>query len=155
MSEKLYIKVDEDNNYIGHPHFSSNLHQLYPNHDFSTSPPDGWMEFERVSPPILDVYETFDNSIGEDISGAFTHNGLEYAIVDGKYKDVWHFRAMTAEEKAAKIQRCHDEWNEAYPDITSWVFNEEVCEYEPPVAYPDDGRDYSWDESSTNWVVVS
>ena len=36
----------------------------------------------------------------------------------------------------------------------SWVLNEETCLYEAPVAYPEDGNDYVWDEETTSWVVV-
>jgi len=36
----------------------------------------------------------------------------------------------------------------------SWVLNEDTCLYEAPVAYPDDGNDYEWDEETTSWVVV-
>lgn len=36
----------------------------------------------------------------------------------------------------------------------SWVLNEETCLWEAPVPYPDDGKDYEWDEETTSWVVV-
>jgi len=36
----------------------------------------------------------------------------------------------------------------------SWVLNENTCLYEAPVAYPDDGNNYEWDEETTNWVLV-
>ena len=34
----------------------------------------------------------------------------------------------------------------------SWILNEQTCLWEPPVAMPDDGQMYTWDEASTNWV---
>ena len=37
---------------------------------------------------------------------------------------------------------------------TSWVLNETTCKYEAPVTYPDDGKHYSWDEDTTNWVEI-
>jgi len=36
----------------------------------------------------------------------------------------------------------------------SWTLVEATCQWESPVAYPDDGKVYNWDESSTNWVEV-
>ena len=36
----------------------------------------------------------------------------------------------------------------------SWTLVEATCQWEAPVAYPDDGKVYNWDESSTNWVEV-
>jgi hypothetical protein len=35
----------------------------------------------------------------------------------------------------------------------SWVLNSSWL-WEPPVPYPDDGKQYGWDESVTNWVEV-
>ena len=36
----------------------------------------------------------------------------------------------------------------------SWVLNEDTCLWDAPVAYPDDGKAYKWDEATTNWVEV-
>ena len=33
----------------------------------------------------------------------------------------------------------------------SWILNEDTCLWEAPVAYPSDGKEYEWDESSTSW----
>lgn len=38
--------------------------------------------------------------------------------------------------------------------FASWVLNEDTCIYDPPVTYPTDGKEYEWDESTTNWVEV-
>jgi len=37
----------------------------------------------------------------------------------------------------------------------SWTFNETTCLWEPPVAYPDDGKFYNWNEDTTSWVEVT
>jgi hypothetical protein len=34
----------------------------------------------------------------------------------------------------------------------SWNLNEQTCNWEPPVAMPEDGNMYSWDEEAVNWV---
>ena len=36
----------------------------------------------------------------------------------------------------------------------SWILNESTCTWAAPVDYPDDGKDYIWDEDTTNWVEV-
>ena len=36
----------------------------------------------------------------------------------------------------------------------SWILNETSCLWEAPVAYPNDGNVYQWDENTTNWVEV-
>jgi hypothetical protein len=37
----------------------------------------------------------------------------------------------------------------------SWTLNEDTCLWDAPVAYPDDGNRYTWDEATTNWVEVN
>jgi hypothetical protein len=43
----------------------------------------------------------------------------------------------------------------------SWVLNEETCQWQAPIPYPNDGNSYYWDESSTGsptyqtWVEVT
>ena len=36
----------------------------------------------------------------------------------------------------------------------SWVLNEDSCLWEPPVAYPIDGKQYTWDEATMSWVEI-
>ena len=36
----------------------------------------------------------------------------------------------------------------------SWTLNEDTCLWEAPVAYPDDGKEYIWNEATTNWVEI-
>lgn len=37
----------------------------------------------------------------------------------------------------------------------SWVFNEESCNWDAPVARPDDDKRYTWDELNQQWVEVT
>ena len=36
----------------------------------------------------------------------------------------------------------------------SWTLNNTTCLWESPVAYPDDGKLYTWDESNLQWVEI-
>lgn len=38
---------------------------------------------------------------------------------------------------------------------TSWTLNETTCLWEPPIAYPADLKNYSWDEATTNWKEIT
>ena len=38
-------------------------------------------------------------------------------------------------------------------DFPSWTLNEETCQWEAPIAKPDDGQEYSWNESTQQWDV--
>ena len=37
----------------------------------------------------------------------------------------------------------------------SWTLNDDTCQWEAPVAYPDDGRYYKWNETDQQWEVKS
>lgn len=37
---------------------------------------------------------------------------------------------------------------------SSWILNETSCIWEAPVAYPNNGKLYDWDEVNTEWVEI-
>tara|TARA_B100001094_G_scaffold233186_1_gene228086 strand:+ start:1301 stop:1648 length:348 start_codon:yes stop_codon:yes gene_type:complete len=39
--------------------------------------------------------------------------------------------------------------------FASWALNESTCLWDSPVAYPDDGNLYNWNEETKSWVKVS
>ena len=36
----------------------------------------------------------------------------------------------------------------------SWILNENTCLWDAPVAYPEDGKTYNWDENTQQWVEI-
>jgi hypothetical protein len=38
--------------------------------------------------------------------------------------------------------------------FNSWVLNEDTCCWEAPVAYPNDGQIYNWNETIKNWELI-
>ena len=57
----------------------------------------------------------------------------------------------------AGIGYTYDEDRDAFiapKPYASWILNEETCQWEAPVVYPDDGERYTWNESTTNWDIV-
>ena len=58
----------------------------------------------------------------------------------------------------AAIGYTYDEDRDAFipkKPFSSWVLNESTCLWEAPVAYPDDGENYAWNEETTSWDLVS
>ena len=39
--------------------------------------------------------------------------------------------------------------------FNSWVLNESTAQWEAPTPMPTDGKMYSWDEATTNWVELT
>lgn len=130
---KLYIET-ENGVSKNHPAFEDNLLQVF------GVIPVHWMPFERIERPQLGAYDVLDQE------------EPEYQLIDGIYKDVWLIRSMTDEETESKKANTIAEWNNRFP---SWTFNELKCIFEPPVPYPQDDKQYYWDESIINWVEAS
>jgi hypothetical protein len=58
----------------------------------------------------------------------------------------------------AGIGYTYDETRNAFippKPFDSWVLNETSCLWEAPVAMPDDGQQYTWNEETTNWDLVT
>ena len=56
-----------------------------------------------------------------------------------------------------RVGYSYDEGRDAFippKPFDSWVLDEGTCRWEAPVAYPQDGKMYGWDEESLSWVEV-
>jgi hypothetical protein len=38
--------------------------------------------------------------------------------------------------------------------FNSWILNEDTCQWNAPVAYPQDDNRYTWNESTLTWDIV-
>lgn len=57
----------------------------------------------------------------------------------------------------ASIGFTYDEARDAFippQPYPSWILNEETCQWEAPIVYPEDGIMYEWDEESGDWSPV-
>jgi len=128
---KLFIQI-KDGLPFGHPIVEDNFKQAFPEIDINNLPAE-FANFERVEMTQITPYEVYE--------------GTTYEFSNGVYKDVHHFRTMTEEEKQEKIAN-------TFKRFPSWVFDEQTCTYNPPIAYPNDNKNYLWDEQSISWVEV-
>ena len=58
----------------------------------------------------------------------------------------------------AGIGYTYDETRDAFippQNYPSWILNEDTCRWEAPVAYPDDGKVYDWNEETKSWVELA
>jgi hypothetical protein len=57
----------------------------------------------------------------------------------------------------AGVGYTYDETKNAFispKPFNSWSLNETTCLWEAPVAYPDDNKEYEWNEDTTSWSEV-
>ena len=57
----------------------------------------------------------------------------------------------------AAIGYTYDEDKDAFiapKPYSSWTLVENICQWEAPVAYPDDGNTYDWNETNQSWDLI-
>ena len=90
------------------------------------------------------------------------HKRTSYNTRGGVHYDPETREPSTDQSKAfrknyAGIGYSYDETRDAFippKPYPSWILNEEKCFWEPPVAYPTDGQNYTWNEESQAWDSV-
>jgi len=102
-----------------------------------------------------DFFETFvDTSPGEWIQTSYnTRGGVHYSPETGEPDD-----GIPLRKNYAGVGDTYDSALDAFykpQSYPSWTLNEDTCQWEAPVAYPDDDKMYAWDEETTSWVEVN
>ena len=108
---------------------------------------------EQVIVAEPEFFDTFvDSSPGQWIQTSYnTRGGVHYGA-DGEPDGGEALR-----KNYAGIGYTYDAGRDAFippQPYASWTLNEDSCLWEAPVAYPTDGKVYTWDEETTNWVEV-
>jgi len=104
-----------------------------------------------------EFFNTFvDDSAGEWIQTSYnTRGGVHYQPnSDTPSQD----QTKALRKNYAGIGFTYDRDKDAFippQPYSSWTLNETTCLWEAPVAYPDDGKEYIWNESITNWTEVT
>ena len=103
---------------------------------------------EQVIVAEPEFFQTFvDSSPGEWIQTSYnTHGGV-------------HTLGGTPLRKNyAGIGYTYDSQRDAFippKPFASWVLNDDTCLWAAPVAMPDDGKQYQWNEDTQAWVEVT
>ena len=99
----------------------------------------------------------FENDINwEEWYGNFRNQVCKrtsYNTLNGKHK----LNETPFRKNFAGIGYSYDEARDAFippKPFESWILNEETCQWEAPVPYPNDGKMYKWDEATLSWVEV-
>lgn len=94
-----------------------------------------------------DFFDTFiDDSPGEWIQTSYNTYGGQ------------HPEGRPLRKNYAGVGFTYDKDKDAFippQPFVSWVLNETTCLWEAPVAYPEDGKLYIWNETITNWTEVT
>ena len=64
------------------------------------------------------------------------------------------YKDRSKRKNYAAVGHSYDQTRDAFippQPFLSWTLNETTCLWEAPVAYPDDGKLYDWDETAKSW----
>ena len=73
------------------------------------------------------------------------------------YGNVHKLGGTPLRKNFAGIGFTYDQTKDAFIPLkpfTSWTLNETTCRWEAPVAYPDDGKLYLWNEENQTWDII-
>ena len=105
---------------------------------------DGFVTQVIVAEP--DFFDTFiDTSPGEWIQTSYNTRGGQ------------HPEGRPLRKNYAGIGFTYDLVRDAFvppQPFASWILNEDTCLWESPVAMPNDGKSYDWDETQQQWVEI-
>ena len=94
-----------------------------------------------------EFFDTFvDSSPGEWIQTSYNTSGGVHANGETPLR-----------KNYAGVGYSYDQEKDAFippKPHASWTLVEATCQWEAPVAYPDDGKNYSWAEDTTSWVEL-
>lgn len=111
---------------------------------------------EQVIVAEPEFFDTFvDSSPGQWIQTSYnTRGGVHYNPETGEPSAD---QTKALRKNYAGLGYSYDATRDAFippKPFASWLLDEQTCLWNAPVAYPDDGGRYTWDEATTSWVAV-
>ena len=106
---------------------------------------------------VISVHSVHDNEL-KDSNGVEQENiGIDF-LTNLHGWAIWKQTSYNnnIRKNFAGIGYTYDEDRDAFippKPFTSWILNEETCQWKAPVAYPDDGNVYNWNEETQQWDV--
>jgi len=94
------------------------------------------------------------------VPDAQENRGHEYLATDLGLGGTWVQTSYNAtiRKNYAGIGYTFDSGRDAFippKPYASWVLNEATCNWDAPVARPEDDKMYLWDEATTSWIEVT
>jgi hypothetical protein len=109
---------------------------------------------------IVEQVISINNSVITDANGVEQEQlGVDFINKLYNTRDVWKQTSYNnnIRKNFAGIGYTYDETRDAFilpKPFNSWVLNENTCLWNAPVAMPQDGNMYKWNETNLNWELV-
>lgn len=104
-----------------------------------------------------EFFDTFvDSSPGEWIQTSYNTRGGVHYQPNSQEPSADQSKALR--KNYAGVGYTYDPTRDAFippQPFASWVLNDDTCLWEAPVAMPQDGKVYQWNEDTKNWIEVA
>ena len=107
---------------------------------------------------VISVHSVHDNEL-KDSNGVEQENiGIDF-LTNLHGWAIWKQTSYNRNFRKhfAGIGYTYDEDRDAFippKPYSSWILNEDTCNWEAPVVYPDDGQSYDWNETNQTWELI-
>ena len=108
---------------------------------------------------VISVH-SIHNDVLKDANGVEDENlGIEF-LTNLHGWSIWKQTSFNGNirKNFAGVGYTYDEDRDAFiapKPFKSWILNEETCQWDAPVEYPDDGKKYVWNEDTTSWNEIT
>jgi hypothetical protein len=104
---------------------------------------------------IIERVEVVSNDIATD-----EQTGVDFLNNLYGTRDTWKQTSYNGNirKNFAGIGYKYDQTRDAFippKPFNSWVLDEDTCRWEAPVAKPDDGQAYEWNETDQQWDLIT
>ena len=108
---------------------------------------------------LLDSNGVEQETIGIDFLTKLTGWSIWKQTSFNTYGNVHKLDGTPFRKNHAGIGFTYDEDRDAFippkpTQFPSFILNETTCLWEAPIAYPDDGEEYNWNETNQTWDII-
>ena len=110
---------------------------------------------------IVEQVISINNSVITDANGIEQEQlGVDFINKLYNTRDVWKQTSYNnnIRKNYAGIGYSYDQQRDAFiapKPFNSWILNEQTCLWDAPVARPNDGNMYRWNEEILNWELIN
>ena len=110
---------------------------------------------------IVEQVISINNSVITDNDGIEQEKlGVDFINKLYNTRDVWKQTSYNnnIRKNFAGIGYQYDQTRDAFiapKPFNSWILNEQTCNWEAPVAKPNDGKKYNWNETNLTWDLIN
>jgi len=112
-----------------------------------------------INNEVMEVHVVHENELKDSNGVEHESLGIQFLNNLHKYSNwVQCWKDHSKRKHMAGVGMIYNEDKDAFipkQNFSSWILNEDTCNWEAPVAKPDDEKTYKWNEETTSWDEIA